>query len=64
MKISSLQQGYIYWPFPSPPGGEEFRPDLKNREEFDGGLQKKRKRKKRKKGKKEKKGEKGKKGKK
>ena len=46
---------------PPPGGGGEFRPDLKNREEFDGGLQKKRKRKKRKKEKKEKKREKGKK---
>ena len=43
-------------------GGEEFRPDLKNREEFDGGLHKKRKGK-RKKGGKGKKGEKRKKGK-
>ena len=50
-KSLERQGQYIHWLFE-----EEFWPNLKNREEFDGGLQKKRKRKKRKKGKKEKRG--------
>jgi len=33
-------QGYIFWPFPPPLGGEEFLSKLKNREEFGGGLEK------------------------
>ena len=35
-----LAQGYILWPFPPPRGGEEFLSKLKNREEFEGGLEK------------------------
>ena len=34
-----IDQGYIFWPFPPPPGGF-FLSKLKNREEFEGGLEK------------------------
>jgi len=37
---TNLRQGYIFWPFPPPWGGEEFLSKLKNREEFKGGLEK------------------------
>ena len=33
-------QGYIFLPFPPPGGEEEFLSKLKNREEFEGGLEK------------------------
>ena len=35
------KQGYIFWPFPPlPPWRENFLSKLKNREEFEGGLEK------------------------
>ena len=34
-------QGYIFWPFPPPLGVGDFLCKLKNREEFEGGLEKK-----------------------
>ena len=35
------KQGYIFWPFnPLPPGRENFLSQLKKREEFEGGLEK------------------------
>ena len=38
------EQGYIFWPFPPPlGGGEQFLPKLKYREEFEGGLRKRKK---------------------
>ena len=39
------EQGYIFWPFPPPLGGEQFLSKLKYREEFKGGLREKRKKK-------------------
>ena len=36
------KQGYIFWPFPPPLGGEILS-KMKNREEFEGGLHEKRK---------------------
>ena len=36
----SCLQGYIFWPFPPWEGGGEFLFKLKNREEFEGGLEK------------------------
>ena len=38
-KTLTYMQGYIFWP--SPPGGGEFLSKLKNREEFERGLEKK-----------------------
>ena len=39
--VFNIHQGYIFWPFPPPPGGGwEFLSKLKNREEFEGGLEK------------------------
>ena len=36
----SSYQGYIFWPFPPPWGVGNFFSKLKNREEFEGGLEK------------------------
>ena len=33
-------QGYIFWPFPHPPGGGGILSKVKNREKFEGGLEK------------------------
>ena len=35
-----FNQGYIFWPFPRPGGGGKFLSKVKNREEFEGGIEK------------------------